>query len=135
MDCIFCKIIGKEIPAEILYEDERTISFLDLTPINEGHALVVPKNHAETLLDISSADLAACSNVLQHVSLGIMKAVLADAFNIHMNNFEAAGQAVKHAHFHIIPRFRNDGLDHWHGKKASSEALKETAEKIRTFLK
>ena len=131
-DCIFCKILNKEISSTKLYEDENVYAFLDIRPINKGHALVVPKRHSETFLDMASEDIASLFKTTQKVATAVMEAMNADGFNIGMNNFPAAGQEVPHSHVHIIPRFSDDGLKHWPG--GESNDLEEIQEKIVKFL-
>lgn len=130
-NCIFCKIINKEIPALIIRETEDYITFLDAQPVNFGHALVVPKKHFLNIYEISPEVLEKLGEELKIISTGIKKAVSADGINIDMNNDPAAGQIVLHAHFHIIPRFDGDGFTHWHSKSYEyPEQINELAQKI-----
>ena len=134
-DCIFCKIINKEIPSCIVYESKEVIAFLDISPINKGHTLVMPKKHYETFLDLPKSELEVLFGKIQEVTKAVIKATNADGFNLLLNNKRAAGQVVDHVHFHVIPRFENDGLKHWpHGKYNEGED-KKIATKIRSFLK
>ena len=112
-DCIFCKIIKKELPCAKVYEDESTIAFLDIGPVNQGHVLVIPKRHSETLLHMEERDAVNLMKSAQIVADAVKKATNSDGINLLMNNFKAAGQVVPHAHMHIIPRFKDDGLKHW----------------------
>ena len=116
--CIFCKIVKGKIPATKIYEDKNVLAFLDISPINPGHALVVPKKHFETLIDIDDNALCETMKAVKKLSKAIMKSVKADGINISINNFKAAGQLVPHFHTHIIPRFKDDGLKlDWPTKK------------------
>jgi histidine triad (HIT) family protein len=116
-DCIFCKIVKGEIPCTKIMEDDHALSFLDIGPINAGHALVIPKRHYPTLFEVTDEDLAACVVMARKVAAAVYKAVGASGLNLLQNNFRAAGQLVEHAHFHLIPRFENDGfLTSWPGK-------------------
>ncbi|MEM4282648.1 MAG: HIT family protein [Candidatus Woesearchaeota archaeon] len=133
-DCIFCKIIKKEIPANIVYENDKVIAFLDIRPINTGHMLVVPKTHNVNLLDTPEDILCELAIATKKISAAVIKAVGAQGFNIGMNNGKAAGQLVMHAHLHIIPRFPNDGLRHWPGKESSKEELEAIAKEIVKLL-
>ncbi len=134
-DCIFCKIIGKKIPSKILYEDEQVISFLDVYPSAKGHALVLPKNHYQTLLDIPDAELKEVVRIVQKIGAAAMKATKADGFNVVQNNMEAAGQVIHHLHFHVIPRFVNDSLKmHLGSRKAEEEELCEWEKRIKGHL-
>ena len=129
--CIFCKIIKGEVPCDKIYEDENVLVFLDINPINKGHCLVVTKEHYETLLEIPEDESVYLFKALKKVSNALMKGLKADGFNIGMNNFSVAGQVVMHAHFHVIPRFKGDGLKHWPGKKfEEGDYIKE----IKRFL-
>lgn len=134
-NCIFCKIIKNEIPSTNVYEDKETLAFLDITPINYGHVLVIPKTHSENLLDMKEIDMAAIIKTIQKVANAIMKGLKADGFNLGMNNCPAAGQLVMHSHVHIIPRFKNDGLKlDWPGKKYIGNKEKETANNLKKYL-
>lgn len=132
MDDIFLKIIAGEIPAEKIYEDEQTFSFMDIKPANKGHALVVPKKKYRNILDIDPEVFAAMARTSVKVAQAVIKVTGADGVNITMNNEHAAGQEVFHAHLHIIPRFEGDGVFHAPTpvtyKEGEMEAL---AEKIR----
>nr|MBA4405271.1 HIT family protein [Nanoarchaeum sp.] len=134
-DCIFCKIIKKEIPAKIFYEDKYCIAFLDVNPVNVGHTLIIPKTHFETINQMTKEDLDKLTEAILKLSKGIM--CIADGLNVHQNNKPAAGQAVPHVHFHLIPRYSNDGYKFdWKLKKPVTEQEnKEFLNKIKTFLK
>ncbi|HPI36298.1 MAG TPA: HIT family protein [Ignavibacteriaceae bacterium] len=135
MNCIFCRIIEKQSKAEILYEDEKVISFLDVNPLNYGHALVVPKIHCETFLDIPEEYIPGMFMAVQKVTAGIVKAIDIEGYNILSNNGRRAGQSVFHCHFHIIPRYNNDGHKfRMNFKKYSNNGMKEIAEKIKDCI-
>jgi len=133
-DCIFCKIIRGELPSYKLYEDDKTMAFLDIHPVNAGHTLVVPKVHATNIFDISPEDWAAVAETVRVLSIAIEKGVNADGVNIAMNNREHAGQVVHHPHVHIIPRFRGDGLKLMPQRNYKENEAEETAKKIRVSL-
>ncbi len=116
-DCIFCKLIRKELPCVRVYEDDSTFAFMDIAPVNKGHVLVIPKRHSETLLHMDERDAMNLFKSVQLVSDAVKKATNADGINILMSNFKAAGQIVLHAHIHIVPRFKDDGLKHWPSTK------------------
>jgi histidine triad (HIT) family protein len=111
MDCVFCDIINGKEEAEILYQDENIISFLDIRPVNYGHTLVIPKKHFDNFLLVPAEKLKNIINGVQILSSAIKNSIDADGFNIVVNNGTAAGQTVFHFHFHIIPRFNNDFAD------------------------
>jgi histidine triad (HIT) family protein len=132
-DTIFMKIIRREIPAEIVYEDADTLAFLDVKPINLGHTLVVPKKFARNLLDVDGESLAAVMRTAQKIAVALRETG-ADGVNIGINNESAAGQLVFHFHVHVIPRFVSDGLEHWHGKECPLDEFKAIAAKLRKKL-
>ncbi|MFH1956128.1 MAG: HIT family protein [Patescibacteria group bacterium] len=134
MDCIFCKIVNGEIPAEKIYEDENVLAFLDITPVNPGHVLLIPKEHYENLYDLPDETLKQLAPIIKKLAIAVKKGVNAEGINIGMNNERSAGQLVPHAHFHIMPRFSNDGHQHWHGQPYNEGEAKITSEKIKKFL-
>jgi histidine triad (HIT) family protein len=129
--CIFCKIIAKEIPASIVYEDAHFVCFMDIHPIAPGHTLVVPRNHSTDLLHMASKDRKELLDVVSNVAPAIMKAVGAHGFNLGFNTGKAAGQAVFHTHAHIIPRREKDGLSDWPSAEKIPTGLDQLAKKIK----
>ena len=127
-DCIFCKIIKEELPATKLYEDDKALAFLDIYPVNIGHALVIPKEHFENILETPEDVIAHMMKVVKKVSHGI-EGLKCDGINITMNNKKAAGQVVFHSHIHVIPRYDGDGFGLWHGKRGYVEGEKEEVAK------
>lgn len=134
LPCIFCKIANNEIPSSKVYEDNNFIAFLDINPVNKGHTLVVPKQHVETFLDASEQTLDRLMLVCQKLANAIVKATKADGFNLMLNNKRAAGQLVDHMHFHIIPRFNDDGLKHWQKKQYEQNEANSLVKKIKSLL-
>ncbi len=110
MDCIFCRIIGHTLPAEILFESERVISILDINPIHHGHALVIPKAHCADFLSVPEEDLHEVLRVTQIVARALVRSLRLDGFNIFSNNGRIAGQSVFHFHMHVTPRYANDDI-------------------------
>lgn len=104
-DTIFSKIIAGEIPCHRIHEDEHTLAFLDIAPLSEGHTLLIPKQPAETLDQLSDDASAAIGRVLPRLCRAVQAATGAKAYNVLQNNGKDAHQAVFHVHFHIIPRF------------------------------
>src|SRR3989338_1693375 len=134
-DCIFCKIIFGKIPSAMVYEDDNTISFLDIMPANKGHCLVVPKKHDETFLDISDESLKNLILAAKKVAKALSLSIGSGSYNLVMNNGKEAGQVVAHAHMHLIPRFKGDRLRiKWSHKKYEENEMKELQEKIKKFL-
>ena len=132
--CVFCKIIKGELPATKLYEDDTALAFLDISPVNIGHTLVIPKEHFENILETPEDTIAHMMKVVKKISHG-MEALKPDGININMNNKSAAGQVVFHSHIHVIPRFIGDGFGLWHGKRPYNDGEKEeVAEKITNAL-
>ena len=130
--CIFCRIAKGELPSTKVYEDDEILAFLDISPISLGHTLVIPKGHYETLLDIPDASAAKVMPVLARVGRAVMAATKADGFNCLQNNYAASGQIVFHSHWHIIPRFEDDGLKQWpHNTNLDATAVQAVAEAIR----
>lgn len=108
--CVFCRIIGKELPAEILYETERVISILDIRPIHYGHALVIPKLHCPDFLTLPEGDLVEVMKATQTVSRAIVDTLGLEGYNFFSNNGRIAGQSVFHFHIHITPRYQDDDI-------------------------
>lgn len=135
-NCIFCKIAKKEIPADIVYEDENFIAFLDLSPATIGHTLVVPKEHSRDLIHMNDKDSDGFMTAIKKVAKAVQKSVGADGFNLELNNGECAGQFVFHTHIHIIPRSKNDGVHNRYNKvaKPSDGDFKKLAESIKAKL-
>lgn len=121
--CIFCKIINKEIPASIIYEDQDTLAFLDLSQVTKGHTLVISKHHSNNLLEMEPSDLSKVIQVAQTLATKIMKRLDAKGINILNNNFEVAGQTINHTHFHIIPRYSSDDAIKIEFKESPSQDL------------
>lgn len=135
-DCIFCKIVAGDIPCAKVFESETVLAFLDIAPVNAGHALVLPKDHHPTLMDLPSGlgnDLLAA---LKAVGGAVMEATGAHGLNLMQNNHEAAGQLVPHAHFHLVPRFADDGLRLWpQAAYDDPEQMRKLAATIAGLLK
>lgn len=134
-DCIFCRIAGGKIPAAKVYDDSRVIAFLDIMPANKGHCLVVPRKHAQTLIEMGEEDLAAAMIAAKKVASALSLSFGNGSFNMVMNNGKEAGQIVNHAHIHLIPRFQKDRLRiKWSHLKYENSEINEYAEKIRKFI-
>ena len=129
-DCIFCKIINGEIPSTKIYEDKETYAFLDISPTNPGHTLVIPKRHSENFQEMTQNEIMAVFATAQQVAKAVVAGVNAEGYNLGMNNGKVAGQIVMHAHLHIIPRFPNDGLHHWPGKSYAEGQKEEVGKRI-----
>ena len=135
MDCVFCRIRDGQIPSTRVYEDERTIAFMDINPLNEGHTLVVPRTHAATLFEVDEADLRAAIATAKRVAVAIRAALRPDGLNLLQANGAAAFQSVPHLHFHLVPRFTGDGKGFdWPMIAGDRGRIHATAEKIRRAL-
>lgn len=131
MECIFCKIIAGEIPAHKVYENDKSIAFLDIRPVNPGHTLIVPKEHYENFLDAPSEVLAAMMDATQKVAKAVLLATGDNSFNLGVNNGVVAGQVVFHLHLHIMPRHLDDGHHLWHGREYQAGEAEKLAQKIK----
>ena len=132
-ECPFCRIINGESEAQILFENQHSVAFLDINPINFGHALIVSRKHFKDFSELPDEVLHDAVNALRVVSKAIIQSVHPAGFNIFNNNGLAAGQSVFHFHFHIAPRYDGDGLKVRPQLKAyeSPEQMAEYADKIR----
>lgn len=111
-DCIFCKIVAGAIPAVRIFEDDHVLAFMDIGPLVRGHALVIPKAHHNPIFDTPDDVLAKVVAAVRRVARAQIDGLGADGVNVHQANGAAAGQVVPHLHFHVVPRFSNDG-HHW----------------------
>ncbi len=134
MDCIFCNIISKEAPSEIIYEDEDIIAFLDINPINYGHLLVLTKKHFDNFLMVPENLLNKLINRVQFLAGIVKRATSADGFNTMSNNGTAAGQRIFHFHFHIIPRFENDFKFNLISKSYTDQELNTVSSKMKELI-
>ena len=136
-NCIFCKIVRGEIPAAKVYEDENTIAFLDIAPASPrgGHTLVLPKKHYELVTEVPEKELNALINTTKKIAAVLLK--MSEGLNIIQNNKRSAGQVVPHVHFHLIPRFQNDGIlvEKWMPHKYAENEMSKVAEQIKSLLK
>ncbi|MBI2576896.1 HIT family protein [Candidatus Woesearchaeota archaeon] len=133
--CIFCRIVKGDIPCTKLFEGPEYIAFLDISPATKGHALIVAKEHRETMAELPEPTLTSMMAFAQKLSRALSSSLGAEGFNILINNKAVAGQVIPHAHIHVIPRYKGDGLRiHWEVRKDFLPILKDLAEKIRTFL-
>jgi histidine triad (HIT) family protein len=107
LDCVFCGIVGGEIPSTTIARSERAIAFMDINPVTLGHVLVVPLSHSTDLFDIAEDDLAACGHLAQEVAGRATDRLGADGVNLLNCSGEAAWQTVFHFHVHVIPRFKD----------------------------
>lgn len=135
MDCIFCKIIAGQLPSVKVYEDDRTLAFMDINPRADGHCLIVPKIHVPTFFDIQEGDLTAVVNTARKVAMAIKHSLKPDGMIVYQLNGRVAMQIVDHYHLHLVPRWENDGVDLSHGlQPGDREKISAAAEKITAAL-
>jgi histidine triad (HIT) family protein len=131
-DCIFCKIVAGELPAQIVDQTERTVSFMDINPATRGHALVIPRQHASDLLEVAPEDLAATMAAAQALAGRMFERLGADGVNL-LNACRApAWQTVFHFHVHVIPRYHDDPLKlPWIPSPGDKDEIAAAADAIR----
>jgi histidine triad (HIT) family protein len=134
--CVFCKIRDGQIPSTRVWEDERTLAFMDINPLTEGHCLVLPKAHTPTVFDVDLADLQAAMVTVQRVARALRLALGSAGLNLLQANGAAAFQSVPHLHFHLVPRREGDGKGFdWPLRPGDREAIAATAERVRGALR
>ena len=148
-DSIFSKIIRGEVESHKIYEDEHCIAILDINPLSQGHALVIPKEPAEQLHELSDDAAAGTGHALPRICRALQKVTGCTAYNVLQNNGAEAGQAVMHVHFHIIPRFPGRGTPitgspdkdngpglqmEWNPGTLTPEEAKEIGKQIKRLL-
>jgi histidine triad (HIT) family protein len=134
MECIFCNIRDREAEAEIIFEDEHVLAFLDIQPVNYGHTLVIPKKHYDNFLTVPIDELDKIIHATQFLAGVVKRSLNADGFNVISNNGNSAGQSVYHFHFHIIPRFNNDFNLKPKVKNYDPRNRQEFGNQIRSFI-
>jgi len=133
--CVFCRIVAKEIPAAVVFEDEHTIAFMDAGQVNPGHVLVAAKGHAENLYELDDAQAGALLKAAARVARAIRAAFNPAGLSVYQANGKAAWQTVFHYHMHLLPRHEGDGMAlTWPAKNPPREQLAEYAESIRKKL-
>ena len=134
-DCLFCRIVAGEEPAEVVLDEPHAVAFLDVRPVFPGHVLLVPRVHHETLADLPPDDVGPLFTTAQRLSAAVEKGLAADGTFVAMNN--TVSQSVPHLHVHVVPRRRKDGLRgfFWPRQKYASDAeRRHCADRIRTAL-
>jgi len=133
-DCVFCKIINGEIPANIVYENGKVLAFLDINPINRGHTLIVSKKHYRDISEITEDCLKDVVVVAKKIAGAMEIGLGADGINILHASGKAAQQSVFHFHIHLVPRYRDDGLNTWPKSKYKEEDFKKVTEEIKKAI-
>ncbi len=131
-DCIFCKIVAGDMPAQIVDEDEHTIAFMDISPATRGHVLVIPRRHATDLLEIGPEDLQAVMGAAQRIAQRVHERLGADGINLLNSCGKAAWQTVYHFHVHVIPRYSDDPLRlPWDPSPGDKDEIAAVADSLR----
>jgi histidine triad (HIT) family protein len=132
-DCLFCGIVAGHVPSQTIDSDEKTVSFMDINPATPGHALVIPREHSENLLETEPDDLHATIDAAQRLARRMKEALGADGVNVLSASGSAAWQTVFHVHLHVIPRFTDDPLKlPWVPEPGDPDEIAEMAKKLRT---
>jgi histidine triad (HIT) family protein len=135
-DCVFCKIMAKQIPASIVHEDEHTLAFMDLGQVNPGHVLVAAKAHADNIYALDDVQAAAVFRAATKVARAVRDAFAPQGLSVYQANGKSAGQTVFHFHMHLVPRYDNDGMNlTWPVKNPAREQLEGSAAKIRAHMR
>lgn len=132
-DCIFCKILKKR-DEPILYEDDLCFVILSIKPITKGHTLIIPKDHVDSYLNVPEVVALHMMTIARTLAPRIMEGVESSACHISINVGAASNRSVPHAHMHIIPRKKGDGLKGWQGERVSLDQTKDLAEHLRKYL-
>ena len=130
-NCIFCKILAKQIPSVLVYEDEHTYAFLDIGPFEKGHTLVIPRYHAERLTDLPTDWLLRLMPAVQKTAALLLQRLPCDGFNLLQSNGACATQVVPHVHFHIIPRWNGREMRWLPGKYDKPDEMLALAARLR----
>jgi histidine triad (HIT) family protein len=134
-NCVFCKIISGQIPSARVFETDLAVAFLDINPLNPGHSLIVPRAHHVQLTDLPDDLAAHVGSLLPRLCRAVREATAAQGLNVIVNNGAAAGQAVDHCHWHIIPRFAGDPIRWpWRQGKYSGDELNQMRSRIERAL-
>jgi histidine triad (HIT) family protein len=135
MECVFCAIREGRLPATRVAESDRAFAIMDINPLSDGHTLIIPKTHSESLFDIGEEDLLAVTGMARRVAAGIRKGLNPDGLSLIQANGAAAFQSVFHYHLHLIPRRHQDGVGFdWPLVKGDPDRIRATAQKIRAAL-
>ncbi|HEU0296856.1 MAG TPA: HIT family protein [Anaerolineales bacterium] len=135
-DCIFCKIVDGTAPSSTVYEDEISLAFMDIQPVNPGHILIVPKIHFADLSELPADIGAHLFQVAQQIALGLPKTrVKSEGVDLFLANGEAAGQEVFHVHLHVFPRFAGDGFGFRFGPNYANVPERHELDEIAAQIK
>ncbi len=131
---IFAKIANGELPAEIIWQDDAFVAFLDVLPIEPGHTIVAPKRMVDSLEDLTPEELGGLMLTVQKIGAAMMKGIGVKGYSIFLDNKDAANQHIPHVHFHIVPRVEGDGLGRWPQTAYDAGEAESYAAKIRANI-
>jgi histidine triad (HIT) family protein len=132
--CIFCKIVRKEAPSSVIYEDDEVLAFMDIRPVAEGHALVISKEHFENIFDVPEDVICRIHKIVKRVALALKETIKPDGISIVQQNGSAANQDIFHIHVHLIPRYEGQKMRFGEATSMAREKLDRVAEKINSAL-
>lgn len=133
-NCIFCKLANGDIPTNMIYEDDMFAVILDASPATRGHALILPKEHAANIYELSDETASRIFVLAKKMAVKMTELLKCDGFNIVQNNGEVAGQTVFHFHMHLIPRYKGDGNEEklcWNHQEFTPEEMKEICDLLK----
>lgn len=132
-DCLFCRIAKKEIPANVVFEDDRTVAFLDIQPCSWGHTIVIAKLHSTGLTDLPPGEIEPLFATVQRLTNRLLEALPAVGLTIGINHGQGAGQTIPHLHVHLIPRYAGDGGGNIHSivHQQVPESVEATAKTLK----
>lgn len=134
-DCIFCKIVAKQVPASVVFEDEHALAFMDLGQVNPGHVLVATRSHVENIYGLDDAHASAIFRVTARIARAIQSTFDSPGLNLFQANGVAGAQTVFHFHIHVLPRWPDDGMRiAWPTSNPPRETLQQYADKLRGAL-
>jgi diadenosine tetraphosphate (Ap4A) HIT family hydrolase len=134
--CIFCKIVRRQLPASILAEDDRTMAFMDIRPINPGHFLVIPKGHVARLVDLPPDEGGRVFEMARELAAGLYRSgVKCEGVNFHLADGEVAGQEILHVHLHVYPRYAGDGVGLRMGPRYGAMPRREELERLAASIR
>ena len=131
-ECIFCKIVAGELPAQVIDSDERTLSFMDINPATRGHALVIPRTHSENLYDVTDEDLVATIKAARRLAERMRETLRPGGINLLNSTGRPAWQTVFHFHIHVVPRYPGDPLElPWLPEAGDPDEIARAAAELR----
>jgi histidine triad (HIT) family protein len=134
-DCVFCRIVARQLPASVVHEDDETLAFMELGQVNPGHVLLAVKRHAEDIYALDDRQAAALYGAAARVARAIREAFAPHGLSVYQANGRAAGQTVLHLHLHLVPRHEGDGMNlTWPVKNPPRDKLEEHAARIRAAM-